>query len=90
MSKWSAGWNQPGYLPESDPAEFDDYTDAVSYLVDEIRERADDAEDTEMGGERDKFLNAAQDLEWWTEHEIDEPEDVSVSAWGWVFWIQEN
>jgi len=27
-----AGWNMPGYLPETDPVEFDTFTDAIDYL----------------------------------------------------------
>ena len=31
-----AGWNMPGYLPESDPAIFDNETDAIRYLSDTV------------------------------------------------------
>ena len=31
-----AGWNIPGYLPESDPAIFDNETDAIRYLSDTV------------------------------------------------------
>lgn len=31
-----AGWNTPGYLPESDPAIFDNETDAIRYLSDTV------------------------------------------------------
>lgn len=31
-----AGWNSPGYLPESDPVIFDDQTDAIRYLSETI------------------------------------------------------
>lgn len=43
--KWTAGWNMPGYLPESDPETFDDWHEARIYLVDTIdRFWADDAD----------------------------------------------
>ena len=31
-----AGWNMPGYLPENDPAIFDNETDAIRYLSDTV------------------------------------------------------
>ena len=31
-----AGWNVPGYLPESDPEIFDNETDAIRYLSDTV------------------------------------------------------
>lgn len=31
-----AGWNIPGYLPESDPAIFDNETNAIRYLSDTV------------------------------------------------------
>jgi hypothetical protein len=30
--RWVAGWNMGGYLPETDPAVFDNLTDATAYL----------------------------------------------------------
>lgn len=35
--KFVAGWNMPGYLPDSEPAEFDSAEDALEYIKDEIR-----------------------------------------------------
>jgi hypothetical protein len=35
--RWSAGWNQPGYLPNPDAVtDFDDFGDAQAYLVSEL------------------------------------------------------
>lgn len=33
---YTAGWNNPGYLPESEPAHFDTFDEAVRYLVDTV------------------------------------------------------
>lgn len=33
---YTAGYNQPGYLPEMDVAEFDDYDEAADWLADEL------------------------------------------------------
>jgi len=39
---WSAGWNMPGYLPDSDPALFMEHSDAQSYLESEIGRAIDE------------------------------------------------
>jgi hypothetical protein len=36
MSTYVAGWNQPGYLPESEPEEFATFTEARNYLLDTV------------------------------------------------------
>jgi hypothetical protein len=40
--KWVAGWNMPGYLPESGPTLFDDWTDARAHIVETIDRFWDD------------------------------------------------
>lgn len=35
-TRWVAGWNVPGYSPESDPAGFGSRYEAVAYLSDEL------------------------------------------------------
>ena len=52
--KFVAGWNMPGYLPDSEPVEFDDPDNALEYVRDLMREDAegngwnpDDVEDIE-------------------------------------------
>lgn len=43
--KYVAGYNQPGYLPEMEPQEFDTVEDAVDFLVEEFERAEDDIED---------------------------------------------
>lgn len=43
--KYSAGFNMPGYMPDSEPAEFDDADDARSYIAEEMRRSAEQAEE---------------------------------------------
>lgn len=57
-TKWIAGWNMPGYLPESEPAEFDDWQDAMTYLHDSIGRFWD--EDASDG----QHIRAAADAIW--------------------------
>lgn len=41
MSGYIAGFNQPGYLPESEPEEFDDFDEAKRYIINEIKKSED-------------------------------------------------
>lgn len=41
--KYVAGWNMPGYMPDSEPVEFDDADDARQYLITEL-ERVEEEE----------------------------------------------
>jgi hypothetical protein len=38
MNTWVAGYNMSGYLPEMEPQEFDEYSDAVNYILDVLLE----------------------------------------------------
>ena len=40
-----AGWNMPGYMPDSEPSEFESFKIARSYLADEIKQRAESLQD---------------------------------------------
>lgn len=63
--RWVAGWNMPGYMPDSKPAEFDNFEDARDYIVDEIDEEADSAEEaaSEVGGaEVERLREAVEDI----------------------------
>lgn len=37
---WVAGWNMPGYMPDSEPAAFEDCDEAREYIESVLRERA--------------------------------------------------
>lgn len=43
-SRYFAGWNMPGYMPDSEPASFDDIDDACAYIADAMESEADDIE----------------------------------------------
>lgn len=40
-----AGWNMPGYLPDSEPARFSDSDDAAAYIAEQMRQTAQDISD---------------------------------------------
>jgi len=46
-----AGWNMPGYMPDSEPAQFDDADDAREYILDELQNVIDGIEDSEPADE---------------------------------------
>jgi len=37
MTKWIAGWNMPGCLPDAPPQSFDNWEDARTYIIDELQ-----------------------------------------------------
>jgi len=41
-----AGWNMPGYMPDSEPVQFDDADEAWEYIADSMEEHADSLEDS--------------------------------------------
>jgi hypothetical protein len=43
LEVWTAGWNMPGYLPESEPARFLSAGEAAGYILDAIGQHADEA-----------------------------------------------
>lgn len=57
---WEAGWNMPGYMPDSEPAVFMDWDEARDYLVEELERAIDEQEEgedaTEYEAARDMLL----------------------------------
>ncbi len=47
MGTWVAGWNMPGYLPETDPVSFDTWEEAHAYIVGELERAWDMGEDAD-------------------------------------------
>lgn len=43
--RFVAGWNMPGYLPDSEPAEFSDAEDAKRYIIEELKRMEDSTDD---------------------------------------------
>ena len=58
-----AGWNMPGYLPETDPVIFDNETDAILYLTDTVDRFWDDDYATT---EKDNWIDV--DAKWLDVH----------------------
>lgn len=60
--RWVAGWNMPGYMPDSEPAEFDDFDDAKEYIADEIDRAAEHLEDGAYQLEDEALTEKAETL----------------------------
>ena len=59
---YAAGWNMPGYMPDSEPALFLDFDDARAYLADEIDRIAD-----EDGVDEDDAAQLVDEVNEWKE-----------------------
>ena len=59
-----AGWNMVGYMPDSEPCQFADFTDARDHIAEELRERAEQCqEEAESHSETGDEAAAAVELE---------------------------
>lgn len=76
--KYVVGWNMPGYLPDSEPSEFDDFESAKTYLLDTLKDG--------LEYESDEFLTDSEiDQEdadnWkWTIEDISNLKQADVPA----------
>lgn len=84
-----AGFNMPGYMPDSEPAGFDESEDAREYLASEMEERAESLEDRTdseclsdacMAGDYSKPDEMAQSLHEAAAHLRDMDDDGGTSA----------
>lgn len=86
MVRWIAGWNQPGCLPDSDPADFDTRLEAVEYMISEFERlaSAEGAPDTDEIAE--EYEAAAIFLR---EHDADVDGDWNTTlSDGYVYFIE--
>lgn len=54
-----AGWNMPGYMPDNEPAVFDDDDSARAYIAESMRNHAEQASDDAASQEEAHFLEGA-------------------------------
>jgi len=60
--RFVAGYNMPGYLPDSEPAEFDDADVARSYIADELRRYAEYADTDEYAQQVQELAESLENL----------------------------
>lgn len=75
--RFVAGWNMPGYMPDSTPEEFGDADDAKRYILDQIKRDEDDADTEEKAEELSGF---AEDINL-------EGDEFSKLCEGRVYWV---
>lgn len=72
-----AGWNQPGYLPDDEVAEFDTFDEAKRYIIGEIEYMSEDAETEE---DSETYSSIAEDVNL-------ESGPFSIMVGDWAFWV---
>jgi hypothetical protein len=84
VTRWTAGWNMPGYLPESEPVTFDTWREAHRYVVETVERFWDEDQDSANGVDADR--------EWLpvhtTLHHVSEENGYSVVGERLTFWIE--
>lgn len=82
--RFVAGWNMPGYLPDLEPADFEDADVARSYIADEMRVFAGQTEDGEKSRQEANELRAAA-----TECESGVGE-YGLTVAGYHYWVTQD
>lgn len=82
-----AGWNTPGYLPDSDPIQFDDRWGAVDYIENEIHQISDDRVSVADSQDEVVFIEGAE-ADFVLEMLFsDEDMNWNAEYFGIVYWI---
>ncbi|HGL4259684.1 hypothetical protein KTD26_20545 [Burkholderia multivorans] len=76
-----AGWNMPGYMPDSVPVEFDGFAAARKYIAGELFDRCEvDSEISEDDEKREDVRQRAQAIEFGVG-------SLGITVYGWHYWI---
>lgn len=78
MTKWIAGWNEPGWAHYSEPVEFDSFEEAQEELIWILECAADHTNDKELAEELRQAAIAVK---------VMKPGDTGVMANGQLHWI---
>lgn len=79
-SRFVAGWNMPAYMPDSEPASFDNFDDAKRYIIDELRYAADLDDNEDVATE---LCHAAEEVNL-------ESSDFGITVAGYHFWVTQD
>ena len=77
-----AGWNMPGYLPETDPAIFDNETDATRYLSDTVDRFWGEDSETDSNSADEKWADVHSNLPYETA-----PFNITNNDRSLTFWV---
>jgi hypothetical protein len=72
-----AGWNMPGYMPDSEPEQFDTQDAAKRYIIAELKMSEDQAETEE---EAEIICAFAEDVNI-------QSGEFSAQCGNWVYWV---
>ena len=78
--RFVAGWNMPGYMPDSEPASFDNFDDAKRYIIGELKTAEDCADNEDVATE---FCHAAEDVNL-------ESSDFGITVAGDHYWVTQD
>ena len=76
LTFWVAGWNMPGYMPDTDTAIFISEEDARAYIVEELERATEGEDDTENMDAIAEAMDAMR-----------EGEGQTVTYAGYVYWV---
>ena len=79
--RWVAGWNMPGYMPDTEPAEFDNAEDAKQYIIDSVKRAEDETEDET---EAETLCGFAEDVN------LETADEFSAQCLQYVYWVRED
>ena len=74
---WIAGMNNPGHMPDSDPAEFDTQDEAKRYIISCLKH---EEECVETEDEAETLCAFAEDVNL-------QSGEFSAQCLGWVYWV---
>ncbi len=87
MKTYTFGFNQPGYLPDEDPIESDNFDDAQSICIDELENAGDIAANSDDADAANDCEAAKEVAEQWRAN--DGPHWLTYCD-GYAYWIEER
>lgn len=79
-----AGWNMPGYLPEMEPAEFDDFDSAKRFLIDEMKRTEEQFGESDDEDAAEEVCHDAEAVNLWST-----PDSITSYGANLAWWISE-
>ncbi len=81
MSGYVVGWNQPGYLPDNAPDDFETFEDAKAFIIGELKLAEDSAATEDIA---ESLCHLAEDVNLESA-----PFTTPEAADGYVYWVTE-
>jgi hypothetical protein len=78
--RFVAGFNMPGYMPDSEPGEFESFEDAKQFIIDLVKAEEDSEEDESKA---EALCHAAEEINL-------ESSEFSVRVGNYVYWVTKD